>query len=148
MSASKKDSEMEKAMKLASYAHQGQVDLADNPYLLHPLWVMSQMESEIEKIVAVLHDVVEDNSDINIKDIQKEFSSVVVKAIHALTRQDGEKYVDYIQRVKKNPLATKVKIVDLEHNLDMNRIPSDKREKYTSLTKRYQEAHKALMSND
>lgn len=146
---SKGKSEMERAIKIALCTHEGQVDLAKRPYILHPLWVMSQMESETEKIVAVLHDVVEDNSNLTIKDLRKkEFSPVVVEAIYALTRQNDEKYGDYVQRIKKNPLARKVKLADLEHNLDMNRIPSHSREQYTSLMKRYRKAHTVLMSTN
>ena len=105
---------LEDAISLAMEAHRGQRDKAGAPYILHPLRVMLSMETETEMIVAVLHDVVEDGG-ITIDDLRKAgYSGEIVNAIDHLTRLDGEEYDQFIDRVKGNPLARKVKIVDLQ----------------------------------
>jgi (p)ppGpp synthase/HD superfamily hydrolase len=81
------------------------------------------MKSEDEKIVAVLHDIVED-TDISLNDLRNEgFSEEVVSAVECLTKQDGENYDSYIERISFNPLAVKIKLADLEDNKDLTRLP-------------------------
>ena len=114
---------LDRAIELAKQHHEGQTDKAGNPYIEHPLRVMNQMESEEEKIVAVLHDIVED-TDISLDDLRNEgFSKEVVDAVECLTKQDGENYDSYIERISFNPLAVKIKLADLEDNRDLTRLP-------------------------
>lgn len=119
----KKKIHLGKAIELAKQHHKGQTDKAGKPYIEHPLRVMNQMKSEKEKIVAVLHDIVED-TDISLNDLRNEgFSEEVVSAVECLTKQDGENYDLYIERISFNPLAVKIKLADLEDNRDLTRLP-------------------------
>ena len=114
---------LDRAIELAKQHHESQTDKAGNPYIEHPLRVMNQVESEEEKIVAVLHDIVED-TDISLNDLKNEgFSEEVVSAVECLTKQDGENYDSYIERISFNPLAVKIKLADLEDNRDLTRLP-------------------------
>ena len=113
---------------IAKLAHKGQVDKAGNPYILHPEYVASKFNSSSEyeyKIVAYLHDVVED-TDITTAQIARLFNSRVANAVDLLTRKDGQNYFEYINNIRdsKNMIAIKVKIEDLKHNSDMSRIPN------------------------
>src|SRR5215217_9307971 len=112
---------IEDAIKLALEKHHGQTDKAGEPYILHPLRVMAQMQTEVEQIVAVLHDVVED-SDVTLDDLRRMgYSEEIVTAIDHLSRRDGESYDNFIQRIKPNPLALRVKLGDLRDNMDLRR---------------------------
>ena len=114
---------LDRAIELAKQHHEGQTDKAGKPYIEHPLRVMNQVESEEEKIVAVLHDIVEDTN-ISLDDLRNEgFSEEVVSAVECLTKQDGENYDSYIERISFNPLAVKIKLADLEDNSDLTRLP-------------------------
>ncbi len=113
---------LEEALALAKRAHQGQTDKAGAPYILHPLRIMQRMDSEEAKIVAVLHDVVEDTS-VTLEEIRAlNFSETVVAAVDSLTRRAEESYEAFIERVKLNPLARKVKLADLKDNMDLQRL--------------------------
>ena len=119
----KKKLHLGRAIELAKQHHKGQTDRTGKPYIEHPLRVMNQMKSEEEKIVAVLHDIVED-TDISLNDLRNEgFSEEVVSAVECLTKQDGENYDSYIERISFNPLAVKIKLADLEDNRDLTRLP-------------------------
>ena len=112
---------IEDAIRLALDKHHGQVDKAGEPYILHPLRVMAQMQTETEQIVAVLHDVVED-SDVTLDDLRKlGYSEEIVTAIDHLSRHDDETYDEFIQRIKPHPLAVRVKLADLRDNMDIRR---------------------------
>jgi (p)ppGpp synthase/HD superfamily hydrolase len=115
-------SSLEKAIALATEAHAGQKDRAGAAYVLHPLRVMARVDSETEKIVAILHDVVED-SDWTLDRLGQEgFSPEVLAALDCVTRRDGESYEDFVKRSAANPLARRVKIADLEDNMDIRRL--------------------------
>ncbi|MBB5536936.1 HD domain-containing protein [Rhizobium giardinii] len=118
---------LDNAIKLATEAHAGQVDKGGQPYILHPLRVMLAMAITDERIVAVLHDVVED-TDVSCDDLYwvHGFKPDIVTAIAALTRRNGEDYFDFIRRVAANSIAQAVKIADLRDNLDPSRpLPDD-----------------------
>lgn len=116
------ESLLQRAIAIAAKAHEGQVDKAGNPYLAHPLFVMENVNSLEEKIVAVLHDAVED-SELTFDELRSEgFPEVVVLAIAAITKIEGEAYAAYLERVIANPIALRVKIADVTHNLDIRRI--------------------------
>jgi len=115
-------SNLERAIAIAVDAHRGQKDKSSAPYILHPLRVMARVDTEAEKIVAVLHDVVED-TDWTFDDLRKEgFSQEVIQAIDCVTKRVGEPYEDFVKRSASNPLARRVKIADLEDNMDIRRI--------------------------
>jgi len=116
------ESLLQRAIAIAAKAHEGQVDKAGNPYLDHPLAVMENVNSIEEKIVAVLHDAVED-SELTLEQLRSEgFPEVLVSAIAAITKIEGEAYATYLDRVMTNPIALRVKIADVTHNLDLRRI--------------------------
>lgn len=120
---------LNKAIKIAVDAHDGCKDKADAPYILHPLRVMMKMISEEEMITAVLHDVVEDNKEWSIDRLRSEgFSENILDALDNLTKRANESYEDFIQRTKKSSLSRKVKLADLEDNMDEKRIahPTEK----------------------
>lgn len=102
---------------LAARAHRGQVDKQGLPYILHVLRVMVAVDEPNDRIVALLHDVVED-TDWTIEKLNIEgYDDVIIGAVDAITRKEGETYRAYIERVKKNPIARRVKIADLRDNL-------------------------------
>ena len=110
------------ALRIAVRVHAGAVDKAGQPYILHPLRVMLRVSTEAERIVAILHDVVED-SDVTLDDLRAEgFSDEVVDAVDHVTRRDGESYEAFIERIAPHPLARRVKIADLEDNMDVTRL--------------------------
>ncbi len=134
---------LERAIELAVQHHRGQVDKAGQPYILHPLRLMLAMPTEIEGIVAVLHDIVEDTP-ITFNDLREEgFSQKVISAIKCVTKQEGEDYNSFIERISHNPLATSVKLADLEDNMDLSRL-SDITEKDLLRVAKYQRAKKVL----
>lgn len=114
---------LERAIEIAKQAHAGQVDKGGADYIEHPLRVMEMCETEEEKIVGILHDVVED-SDWTFEMLEAEgFSDEIVDALRCITRQsDDEDYDAFISRVMTNPLAVKIKLYDLEDNLDLSRL--------------------------
>ncbi len=111
-----------KAIAIAAQAHQEQHDKAGAPYILHPLRMMLRMSSETEMIAAVLHDVVEDTDWTLDKLRQAGFSEEVVHAVECLTHRDHETYEEFIARASTNVIARKVKLADLEDNMDMRRL--------------------------
>jgi (p)ppGpp synthase/HD superfamily hydrolase len=141
---------LSQAVSLAHQAHQGQVDKAGKPYIGHPLRVMEQLKTLEEKIVAVLHDAIED-SDLTLADLeQRGFPLAVIAALDAITKRSGEDYETYLQRVMGNELALRVKIADMTDNLDISRIENpttkdfDRLKKYQATLPRLQ----ALIPND
>ena len=115
-------STLERAIAIATAAHQGQRDKAGKPYVLHPLRVMQRLSDDEAQIVAVLHDVVEDTP-WSLDQLRGEgFSAAVIAAIDGLTRREGEGYEAFIERLLPDPLARRVKLADLEDNMDLRRI--------------------------
>ena len=116
----------EKAVMIAQEAHKGQMDKGGNPYIEHPLHVASQVETLELKMIAVLHDTLEDSSLTAADLVEAGLPEEVVEAIVVLTHEDGneEAYLDYIRRVAGNKLAARVKKEDLKHNMNMSRIQS------------------------
>lgn len=133
------------AIEIATKAHEGQVDKAGQPYISHPLRVMAMGATEDEKIVGVLHDVVED-SDWTFERLTAEgFSFKVIDALRCVTKlSESEPYDKFIQRVKTNPLAVKVKINDLTDNMDIRRLAYIS-EKDVKRLRKYLKAYKQLL---
>lgn len=113
---------IETALYAAIKAHEGQTDKAGQPYILHPLRLMSKMDTDVERAVALLHDVIEDSEYTAALLLQMGIPVDVVDAVQALTKKQGETYEDFIVRVKQNPLAAKVKRADLEDNMNILRL--------------------------
>ena len=138
-------STLQRAIEIATQAHQGQFDKSGKDYIGHPLRVMEMGSTEEEKIAGVLHDVVED-SDWTFEALEAEgFSQEIIAALKCVTKlSENENYDDFIERVKKNPLAVAVKINDLTDNMDIRRLPylSDKDIKRL---KKYLKAYKKLI---
>ena len=115
-------STLERAIEIAARAHAGQLDKAGQPYILHPLRVMFGVQSPVERITAVLHDVVEDTS-LTFDDLAREgFSPDIIEAVRALTKHAGELRIDAAKRAVQNPIARAVKLVDVADNMALNRI--------------------------
>lgn len=135
--------QLSRALIIAAQAHDGQLDKAGQPYILHPLRVMLAQTDETARIVGLLHDVVEDSS-ITLNDLAADFSPPVVAAVDALSRRDGESYDGYIDRVMTNRLARLVKRADLLDNLNRSRtggaVSSEKIAQYRAALKRLDEA--------
>ncbi len=114
---------LERAIAIATEAHTGQADKAGAPYILHPLRVMRAQDSDDARIVAVLHDVVEDCPGWTFERLQAEgFSAAVIDALRLVTKIDGEPYEDFFKRAAGNPISRAVKLTDLQDNMDMSRI--------------------------
>ena len=135
---------LERAIGIAVEAHKGQLDKGGNPYILHPLRVMMSVDLELEKIVAVLHDVVEDSNWTFEALLAEGFSIEVIEALKSVTKKsDNEDYDSFIQRAIRNPIGHKVKIADLRDNLDVTRI-SDITDKDVKRINKYKKALKLL----
>jgi GTP pyrophosphokinase len=118
-------SDIDRAIEIAVQAHRGDTDKAGEAYIRHPLRVMEQMDTENERIAAVLHDVVED-SDYTLTDIENEFGSEIRAAVDALTRRkeaDEDYLAEFIPRAKDNEIARSVKQADIQDNMDLTRLP-------------------------
>ena len=131
-----KQSQSEKAYEIAKKAHLGQVDKAGEDYIKHPEKVASFVETDEEKAVAYLHDVIED-TELTLEDLHEyEFSKEVIEAVDIITKKKGEDYRSYLNSVKKNKLARAVKLADLRHNSDLTRLTKvtekdiERKEKY------------------
>jgi (p)ppGpp synthase/HD superfamily hydrolase len=135
---------LEDAISLAAKAHRGCKDKAGAVYILHPLRVMLRMKTNDERIIALLHDVVED-TEYTLEDLRKAgYSQKILQSLDYLTKRDGEEYKEFINRVKHNPLARKVKIADVEDNLDLARIKNPKKRDFMRIEK-YRRALSELM---
>lgn len=138
-------STLQRAIEIATEAHKGQFDKTGKDYIGHPLRVMDMGQTEVEKIVGVLHDVVEDTP-WTFEMLEAEgFSSEVIAALKCITKlSENENYDSFIERIRKNPLAAAVKINDLTDNMDIRRLPylSDKDVKRL---KKYLKAYKKLV---
>jgi (p)ppGpp synthase/HD superfamily hydrolase len=116
-------STLERAIAIAAEAHAGQVDKAGAPYVLHPLRMMLRVSSTDERIVAVLHDLVEDCPEWTFDRLRGEsFSDHIIQALQSVTKRDGEDYEAFVRRAATNPIGRHVKLADLHDNSDLSRI--------------------------
>ena len=114
--------ETKKAMCLMFEAHKDATDKSGIPYVFHPFHVAEQMDDEISTVVALLHDVVED-TDYTLDDLREMgFSGEVCAALDYMTHREDVPYLDYVRRIRENPVAVKVKLADLAHNSDRTRF--------------------------
>lgn len=111
-----------KAMQIAFDAHKEQVDKNGIPYIYHPIHLAEQMSTEYEICVALLHDTVED-CDITFENlIEAGLPDEVIEAIKLMTHDKNVPYMDYVRKIKDNPIAKAVKLADLRHNSDLSRL--------------------------
>src|SRR5690606_21048736 len=113
---------VELALKTALEVHEGQVDKGGSAYILHPIRIMTQMTTDEERIVALLHDCVEDSDSFNLSRVEELFGSTVAAAVDAISKRRGETYEAYLERVRANPVARAVKLADLNDNSDTTRL--------------------------
>lgn len=137
-----------RALEVAMQAHKNQTDPAGFPYILHPILVAEKQMEEMATVAALLHDVIED-SDFEFRDLYEfGFPEEAVEAVKALTHKKGEPYTQYIERVKRNPIATAVKLADLEQNMDPARLDmcsEDRQERLEKKQEVYQQAMERLL---
>lgn len=99
----------------------------------------SFVNSDEEKAVAYLHDVIED-TELTLEDLREYgFSEEVLKAVDVITKKKGQDYQTYLNSVKENKLARVVKLADLGHNSDLTRL-IDITEKDIERKEKYQKA--------
>jgi (p)ppGpp synthase/HD superfamily hydrolase len=138
--------DIEEAIRIAVEAHRGQKDRAGAPYILHPLRMMFRMQTDAERMAAVLHDVVEDTG-WTLDDLRAQgFAAEVVEAVDHLTRREGESYDEFVERAARHPVARRVKIADLEDNMDVRRTGEVTQQDTERLT-RYHRAWRRLTSD-
>lgn len=134
-----------RAIVMAATAHNGQTDKGGEPYILHPLRVMLACRTEEQRIVAVLHDAVED-AGLDLCLISRQFGSDVGNAVNALTRRVGEAYETFINRCALDPIALEVKLHDLTDNMDTSRLKRDMTAEDVRRQLKYTKAKTALQS--
>ena len=134
-----------KALRLCFDSHKEQTDKTGMPYVFHPFHLAEQMNDEISTVCALLHDVVED-TDTSFEDLSDMgFPSEVIEVLKLLTHTDGVPYMDYVERISSNQIATKVKIADLTHNSDLTRMSPDEIDDYAlKRNEKYKAALKLL----
>jgi (p)ppGpp synthase/HD superfamily hydrolase len=138
-------STLERAIEIAAAAHAGQLDKADQPYILHPIKVMLRVSSDAERMAAVLHDVVEDTP-ITLDQLASEgFSVAVLDAIDALTKRPGESRMEAAARAAQNPIARVVKLADNAENMDISRIAEPTPRDFERLEE-YRQVRKLLLT--
>lgn len=134
---------LEKAAKLCVTMHQGQTDKAGKAYFLHPMRVAMACATDEQRIVAMLHDTIEDTEVTPEGLLEYGFPQEIVDAVLSVTRQDGETYEQFVERCALNPIARQVKLRDLEDNMNLLRLDSVN-EKSIDRLNRYIQAHKFL----
>ena len=132
-----------KALKLSFAAHKDQLDKSGMPYVYHPFHVAEQMETEETVAVALLHDVIED-TDYTLEDLKTMgFPDSGTGALALMTHDDSVPYLDYVAKLKDNPIARAVKLADLRHNSDLSRLDAVD-EKALGRVKKYRKAIEIL----
>ena len=136
-----------KAVNLMFEAHKEQRDKSGLPYVFHPFHLAEQMEDETTTVVALLHDIVED-TDCTPDDLRRMgFSEEVCEAIDLMTHREGVPYMEYVKRIKTNPVAVKVKLADLRQNSDLTRMEKPT-ERDKQRAEKYREAIRLLLDGE
>lgn len=136
---------LEKSIIIATKAHSGQFDKGGSPYILHPLRVMLSLDSDEDRIVGILHDVLEDTS-LTLQDLENNGflgQIEILDALVSITRKSNESYKNFILRVKLNPIALRVKLADLRDNMNISRINNPTEKDFARIEK-YKKAYKLL----
>ena len=149
--------DLQRAIEIAVDAHKTDIDKGGNPYILHPLRLMMQMDTEDEKIVAVLHDVVEDHGEQwSMEKIKAEgFPTSVIRGLESVTKMPEEEsdasddvYFSSVRRAAADPIGRKVKFADIKDNLDITRLGRDITEKDVARIRKYKKALDILIEKD
>ncbi|MCB0077398.1 MAG: HD domain-containing protein [Anaerolineales bacterium] len=138
-------STLERAIEIAVDAHRGQRDKAGEPYILHPLRVMLRVASDEARIVALLHDVVEDSGWTLAALAAEGFAPPILDAVEALTKRPGETRRAAAERAARLPLARRVKLADNADNMELSRLPSPTEADYARL-KEYAQVRAILLA--
>ena len=133
----------EKAMQIAINVHGSQVDKGGRPYIHHPVRVESMCSLWQDRLVALLHDTIEDGDITSEYLLMQGFSHEIVDAVVSVTRKKGEDYFDFIQRCKENPIGHRVKLADLKDNMDITRL-KELTDKDVDRLRKYHKAFKIL----
>lgn len=134
------------AIAMACEAHRNQTSKDGEPYILHPIRVMLAGRNEAERIVGILHDIVEDTP-VTLDDLRaKGFSGEVIAGVKAMTKMDGEDYMAFVARCKADPVARRVKLADLADNMNLDRLPELSQKDFDRLQK-YRKA-RSFLSED
>ena len=133
-----------KAMLLCYEAHRDQTDKSGVPYVFHPIHLAEQMRDEDTTVTALLHDVVEDTAYTFDDLVKMGFSENVITALKLLTHDKSVPYMEYVAKIKENPVAKAVKLADLAHNSDLSRLNSVD-DKARSRIQKYEAAKKLLL---
>ena len=123
------------ALVIATVAHEGMVDKGGAPYVGHPARVAAAVDGNSDKVVALLHDVIEDCNVSIHAEMFDELSMAERAALDAISKRPGEEYADYLKRVAVNPIARRVKIADIEDNMNLDRIPDPGPEDFARVEK-------------
>ena len=116
---------LHKAITIACEAHRGQSSINGEPYILHPLRLLIKAKSNEERIIAILHDVIE-KTNISLEDLKnKGFDQNIISTIDSLSRRRSESYFDYIERLMQNKISIKIKLLDLADNIKMHSENND-----------------------
>ena len=145
---------MHNTLLLAVTSHEGQNGEDGLPYVLHPIEVMARVKGPMAKIVALLHDVIEDTTVTTFELLDSGYPYVILQALEAITKQESEDYNQYLDRVRGNKIATIVKLADISHNLERSksdamkyRDDEDKRRRAIKRVKKYKSAIDILSSS-
>lgn len=138
-----KDELLNKAIKIAQKAHKGQTDKFGTPYIGHVIRVMNAGKTYDEKIVGVLHDVIEDCPEITLDHLLQEgFPNEIVFAIECLTKNPSDQdYTEFVKQTEKSPLAVSVKMNDLQDNMNLTRFNRPMTEKDMNRLNKYLTAY-------
>ena len=112
----------DKALRIAIRAHKGQKDRSGKEYIMPPIRVSERCKTMQAKIVAILHDTIEDTEITPEILLSEGFPQNIVDAVLSVTKLDGESYEDFVRRSEKNPIGKEVKLADLEDNMDIRRL--------------------------
>ena len=137
-----------KSLELVTRLFNDKEDKGGQPYVIHLLKVYSGVSEYIEKVCALLHDVVED-TDIGFHDLEwLGYSKDVIDILRILTKLKGEDYKVYIDRIigSNNIHAMNIKLSDLRHNMDISRIKNPTTNDYERISKRYEPADKKILN--
>ena len=116
---------LHKAITIACEAHQGQSSINGEPYILHPLRLLIKAKSNEERIIAILHDVIE-KTNISLADLKnKGFDQNIISSIDSLSRRRNESYIEYIKRLMQNKISVKIKLLDLADNIKIHSENND-----------------------
>lgn len=134
---------LQKAIDFATKTLQGINDCSGKPMIEHALCMVDRVDTQDEKIIAVLHDVVEEGG-CSFQELKKEgFSQTVLEGVDVLTRRPNMKYFDYIDDISTNAMAARVKLAELAENKDQDRVNKLSFQTYT-LEKRLERVRKML----